>query len=125
MNNKILSGILVFVLFVGVFTFFITVANAKDSDIFSSKQQTMTIILKDNADINISKNKISKIPKVRIIRITDRNKEWSKMVNKMDLPKMDNPFKNEVFIKLRRNASVDEIYNKIKELDFVVDIKYP
>ena len=73
--------------------------------------------------MDIYKKKISKIPQVKITNVQYRDKEWSKMVNKMDLPKMENPFKNEVTLKTKRNADINEIYNKIKEMNFVEDIK--
>ena len=65
-----------------------------------------------------------KIPHVKIIKIKYRDKEWSKLVNRMDLPNMENPFKNEFTIKVKKKADIDKIYNKIKEMSFVEDVKY-
>ena len=121
---KIKIILTIFILLAGIFTIFITVANAKSLNFIYSKKQNMIVILKDNANINKSKEKISEIPKIKIIKITDRNKEWSKMVNKMDLPKMDNPFKNEFIITIKKNTNITEIYNTIKSMDFVEDVKY-
>lgn len=122
MNNKLLSAVAAIVLFTGIFTLFVTVTKAECSNLFCSKKQ-IVVTLKDDANIDIAKDKISKIPKVRIINIQNRDKEWSKMVNKMDLPKMENPFKNEFTIKINRKANIDEISKVIKEMDFVVDVK--
>ena len=46
------------------------------------------------------------------------------MVNKYDLPNMENPFKNEITIKINKNANVNEIYNKLKETDFIENVQY-
>ena len=79
--------------------------------------------MKNDANIDTSRDKISQIPHIRIIKTTYRDKEWSKMVNKMDLPKMENPFKNEFIIHINKNADINEIYNQIKEMDFVENIE--
>ena len=121
MNNKLIA---IIILFIGIFTLFTTVVSAK-GNFFGSKNPTMTVILKNDAKIDIAKDNISKIPNVRIIHIQDRDKEWSRMVNKMDLPKMDNPFKNEFDIKIDKNADITDISNKLKEMNFVERIEYP
>lgn len=121
MNNKILIGIII--LFIGIFTVSVTVVNANIADFLCPQKQTVTVILTNNADLNKAKANISKIPKIKIVSIQDRNKEWSDMVNKMDLPKMDNPFKNEMVIKINKNANTDEITKTIKSMDFVESIE--
>ena len=125
MNNKLLFAIVIVVLFIGIFTLSVTVVNAKGLNLSCFKKQNMTVILKNDANIDVSKKKISEIPQVKIIKIKYRDKEWSKMVNKMDLPKMENPFKNEFTVKMKKNANAEEIYNTIKKMDFVEDVKYP
>ena len=124
MNNKLLSVLLIIILSAGIFTVFATVVYAKSSGLLCSKKQKMTVTLKNDANIDKAKVKILEIQKVKIINIKDRNQEWSRMVNKMDLPKMENPFKNEFVIKINKNANTDEIYGKIKELDFVENVEY-
>ena len=61
---------------------------------------------------------------IKVINIKYRDKEWSKKVNKYDLPNMENPFKNEFTVKVNKNTNIDEIYNQIKEMDFVEAVKY-
>ena len=122
MNTKLIIGLII--LIISIFTVSMTVVNANIINFLFPKKTTMLVILKNDADITLAKTKISKIHKVKIVWIQDRNKEWSKMVNKMDLPKMDNPFKNEVVIKLNRKANTDEIINNLKSMDFVESIKY-
>ena len=124
MNNKILL-IVILIMFVGAFTVFITVANAKNLNFLCSKKQNITVTLKNETNIEKAKAKISEIPQIKIIKITDRNKEWSKYVNKYDdLPNMQNPFKNEFVIKTNKKANVNEVLRKIKEMDFIEDVKY-
>ena len=123
MGTKLLSVIAIIVLFVGIFTVSTRVVNAEDVGLFCSKKQTITVILKNEANINEAKDKISKIPNIRITKIKSRDEEWSRMVNKMDLPNMENPFKNEFTLKPKKNVNTDEIYNKIKEMDFVESVK--
>ena len=123
MNSKILSIVGVIVLLVGICTVFITVVNAKGLNLLCSKKQSMLITLKNDAKMDIAKEKISKIPHVKITKIQYRDKEWSKMVNKMDLPKMDNPFKNEFTLKISKKADINEIYKKITEMDFVEKVE--
>lgn len=122
MNNKLVFIIIIIVIFVSIFTVFATVAKA--NNLFSANKQNIIIILKNDADINVAKDKILKIPQIKITKITYRDKEWSKMVNKMDLPNMENPFKNEFTVKFKRNSNINEILNKIKEMDFVENVKY-
>lgn len=124
MNNKIFSVVVIAVLLVGIFTVFLTVLNAESSSLFCSKKQNIIVTLKNEANVDKAKEKILEIPQVRIIKIQYRDKEWSKMVNKMDLPKMENPFKNEFTLKTKGNTNMNEIYNKIKTMDFVEDVKY-
>lgn len=122
MGYKFLSLLVIIVLFVSIL--FITEVNAESINFFCSKKQNLTVILKNEADIDTSKDIISNIPQVKIINIKYRDKEWSKMVNKMDLPNIENPFKNEFIIKTNRKTDISEICKKIKELDFVEDVKY-
>ena len=124
MNSKFIYTIFIIALFAGIFIIFPRVASAKCLNLSCFQKQNMTVTLKDNADIDTSKNIISKTLKVKIIKVTDRNKEWSKMVNRMDLPKMENPFKNEFIIQMNKNANINEIYDKIKGMEFVENVEY-
>ncbi|MCR5266602.1 MAG: permease-like cell division protein FtsX [Cyanobacteria bacterium RUI128] len=117
--NKLLPVLIIIVLFVGVL--FTTVGNTKD--LFYQKQN-MIVTLGNDVKMDKAKKEISAIPQIKIVKITDRNKEWSKMVNKMDLPNMDNPFKNVFVIKVNKKADTDEIFNKIKGIDFVENVRY-
>ena len=121
MNNKLFYIIVLIILFIGIFT---KVVYAKSFNLFCLQKQNMIVTLKNDANIDASKNKILEIPQIKIINIKYRDKEWSKMLNKYDLPKMENPFKNEITIKAKKNANLTEIYNKLKKMDFVEDIKY-
>ncbi len=123
MDNRLILVIVTVISFIGIYIVFSTVVNAKSFNLFCSKQD-MLITLKNEAKMDISKEKILKISKIKIIHITDRDKEWSKMVNKMDLPKMENPFKNEFIIRMNKKENIKGIYEQIKEMDFVEDIQY-
>ena len=121
MNNKLLL-IVILIMFVGAF---ITTANAKNLNFLCSKKQNITVTLKNETNLEKAKAKILEIPQIKIIKITDRNKEWSKYVNKYDdLPNMQNPFKNEFVIKTNKKANLNEVLSKIKEMDFIEDVKY-
>lgn len=122
MNNKLISAVIIGVLFVSISTVFIAVVKAEGLNLLGIKKYNMIITLKNDADADTIKNEILKIPQVKITDIKYRDKEWSKMVNKMDLPNMENPFKNEIFIKTNKKANINDIYNKIKEMDFVEDV---
>ena len=125
MNNKMLLIIVMLIMLISAFTVFITVANAKNLNFLCSKKQNITVILKNETNLEKAKAKILEIPQIKILKITDRNKEWSKYVNKYDdLPNMQNPFKNEFVIKINKKGTANEILNKIKEMDFVEDVKY-
>ena len=125
MNNKLLLIIGILIMFAGAFTVFITVANAKNLNFLCSKKQNITVTLKNETNIEKAKSKILEIPQIKILKITDRNKEWSKYVNKYDdLPNMQNPFKNEFVVKTNKKANINEIVRKIKEMDFIEDVKY-
>ena len=119
MNTKLLLTIIIF-LFAALS---VTVVYAKSFNSICLKQNVV-VTLKNDVDINKAKEVISKIPQIRIVRITDRNKEWSKMINKYDLPNMENPFKNEFVVRINKKANAKEILNKIKETSFVEDVKY-
>ena len=124
MKNLALSLILITVLFAGIFTVFATVVYAKNTNLLCSDKPKINIILKNDADVDAAKIKIAKIPQTKIIKIIYRDKEWSKMVNKMDLPKMDNPFKNEITVRLNKKANINELSAEIKEMDFVENVEY-
>ena len=124
MNNKILL-IVILIMFVGAFTVFITVANAKNLNFLCFKKQNIIVTLKNETNLEKAKDKILEIPQIKIIKITDRNNEWSKYINKYDdLPNIQNPFKNEFVIKVDKKANVNEILNKIKEMDFIEEVEY-
>ena len=123
MNNKLIFAVVIIILVVNLFVIFPAVVNADSLNLFSFKKQKMTVTLKNDANIDTSRDKISQIPRIRIIKTTYRDKEWSKMVNKMDLPKMENPFKNEFIVHINKNADINEIYSKIKEMDFVENVE--
>lgn len=121
MKNKLFYIIVLIILFVGIFT---KVVYAKSFDLFCLQKQNIIVTLKNDANMDAAKNKILEIPQIKITNVKYRDKEWSKMVNKYDLPKMENHFKNEFTIKTKKNANLTEIYDKLKEMDFVEDIKY-
>ena len=123
MTNKLTLYVVTIAIFAGMFAVFVAV-NAKSLNLFCLKKQNIVITLKNDADIDASKDIISKIPHIKIINITYRDKEWSKMVNKMDLPKMENPFKNEFVVKTKKNANTDEIFGKIKAMEFVEKVGF-
>lgn len=89
-----------------------------------TNENKIIVTLKNEVNIDKSKSKISEIPNIKIIKTVYRDEEWSKKVNKYDLPNMENPFKNEFIIKVNKNADMYEIYNKIKEMSFVEKIEY-
>ena len=125
MNNKLISAVTRGILFVSIFTIFIAVVKAEGLNLLCIQKYNMVVTLKNETNLETAKDIILKIPHIRIIKITDRNKEWSKYVNKYDdLPNIQNPFKNEIFIKTNKDANINEIYNKIKEMDFIEDVKY-
>ena len=121
MNIKLISSIVIVVLFISIFT---AIANAQGLNFLCFKKQNIIVTLKNDADVNKSKEIISKIPQTKVINIKYRDKEWSKKVNKYDLPNMENPFKNEFTVRVNKNTDINEIYNQIKEMDFVEVIKY-
>lgn len=123
MNNKILFAFVIIVFVAGIFTVFATIVNAEGLN-FLYPAQKLTVTIKNEADIDKSKNKISEIPDIKIIKTIYRDKEWSKMVNKYDLPNMENPFKNEFVLKIGKNADMAEVYNKLKEMSFVEKADY-
>ena len=122
MNSKLLYLIFIIVLLTGA-TIFITIAEAENLNLFCSKKQSIIVTLKNEAEIEKSKAAILKIPQVKITKIKYRDEEWSKMVNKMDLPNMENPFKNEFIIKISKNTDTDDILNKMKEMGFVEKVE--
>ena len=125
MNNKLLLIILILVMFIGAFTVFIAVANAKNLNFLCFKKQNIIVTLKNETNLEKAKDKILEIPQIKIIKITDRNNEWSKYINKYDdLPNIQNPFKNEFVIKVDKKANANEILNKIKEMDFIEEVEY-
>ena len=119
MNIKMMSAVTIIILCICIFA---TVVYAKGSSLFS-KRPNIIVTLKNEADIEKSKTAILQIPQIKIIKTIYRDEEWSRMVNKMDLPKMDNPFKNEFIIRLNKNADKDEIFNKIKDMSFVEKVE--
>ena len=121
MNIKLISSIVIIVLFISIFT---AIANAQGLNFLCFKKQNIIVTLKNDADVNKSKEIISKIPQTKVINIKYRDKEWSKKVNKYDLPNMENPFKNKFTVRVNKNTDINEIYNQIKEMDFVEVIKY-
>lgn len=121
MNIKLISSIVIVVLFISIFT---AIANAQGLNFLCFKKQNIIVTLKNDADVNKSKEIISKIPQTKVINIKYRDKEWSKKVNKYDLPNMENPFKNEFTVRVNKNTDINKIYNQIKEMDFVEVIKY-
>lgn len=124
MDSKLLYKVIVVILLAIVFMIFAIVVNAKSANIFCSKEPNIIITLKNDANVDMSKDEILKIPQIKILKIRYRDKEWSKMVNKMDLPNMQNPFKNEIIIKTSKNVDTNEVYNKIEKMDFVDEVKY-
>ena len=124
MNNKLFYIIVSIILFVGIFIVFTKVVYAKSFNLFCLRKQNIIITLKNDTDVDAAKSKILEIPQIKIVSIKYRDKEWSKMVNKYYLPKIDNPFKNEFTVKTKKNANLTEIYDKLREIGFVEDIKY-
>ena len=123
MNQKLIFAIIIISLFTSGFKLFATPIDAQNFKFLSPSENNLTVILKNEADIEKSKNKILEIPNIKIVKTVYRNEEWSKMVNKYDLPNIENPFKNEFIIKANKNADMSEIYNIIKKMSFVEKIE--
>ena len=124
MKQSWIYVLIIISLFASVLKLFEISVNAQDFKLLSKNKNNIIVTLKNEADIEKSKEAISNIPQVKIIGIKYRDKEWSKKVNKYDLPNMENPFKNEFVIKANKNADISEIYNKIKTMSFVEKIEY-
>ncbi len=116
MNKNIL--LIIFVILISL----IVTGSAFSSTINRSKVIILT--LKNEADIEKSKNEVLKIPHVKKISITYRDKEWSKYVNKYDLPKMENPFKNELIVKVDKKINLEEVFNEVQKKDFSEKVRY-
>ena len=72
MNIKLISSIVIVVLFISIFT---AIANAQGLNFLCFKKQNIIVTLKNDADVNKSKEIISKIPQTKVINIKYRDKE--------------------------------------------------
>ena len=115
MNKKILIIIIALIPFIIAGSAFSSTINRK---------KVIVVSLKNEANIEVSKNEVLKIPHVKKITVVYRDEEWSKYVNKYDLPKMENPFKNELIIKTDKPENMENVYNEIQRKDFSEEIRY-
>ena len=115
MNKKILIIIIALIPFIIAGSAFSSTINRK---------KVIVVSLKNEANIEVSKNEVLKIPHVKKITVVYRDEEWSKYVNKYDLPKMENPFKNELIIKTDKPENMENVYNEIQRKDFSEKIRY-
>lgn len=90
-----------------------------------SRKQIIIVALKNEADIEASKNLISKIPHVKKITVIYKDKEWEKMLKEMgNIPNIKGSLRNKIFIKADNQKNIEKIKHHLKEKDFIEDISY-
>ena len=124
MKNKLLISVIISIVLLIIFTPIFVVGSGINC-ILQSRKQIIIVTLKNEADIEASKNLISRIPHVKKITVVYKDKEWEKMLKEMgNIPNIKDSLRNKIFIKADNQKNIEKIKNLLKEKNFIEDINY-
>ena len=86
--------------------------------------QVIVVTLKTGTNIETQETEILKIPHVKKIKVKTKEDQWSNYVNKWDLPKMENPFKDTIIIRVDKQKNIEEVFEKVSQKDYVEKADY-
>ena len=86
--------------------------------------QVVVVKLKDGRNMETIETEISKMPHVKKVIVKTKEEQWSNYVNKMDLPKMENPFKDTIIIRVDRQKNIKEVFENVSQKDYVDTVNY-
>ena len=84
----------------------------------------ISVYLKDNADANVSKNRIKEFEHVESVELVPKAASWSNLKREMDLPDITNPLPDTLHVKVDKPENIDIVFKNIKQLNSVEDMSF-
>lgn len=84
----------------------------------------ISVYLKNSADSNAVKKRISEFEHVERVRVIPKETSWSDLKREIDLPEIDNPLPDTLHVKVDKPNNINEVFGKIKSLSVVEDMSY-
>ena len=84
----------------------------------------ISVYLKDNADANVTKNRIKEFEHVESVSLVPKATSWANLKREMDLPDIDNPLPDTLHVKVDKPENIDEVFKNVKQLTSVEDMSY-
>lgn len=84
----------------------------------------ISVYLKNSADSNAVKGRISGFEHVERVRIIPKETSWKDLKREIDLPEIDNPLPDTLHVKVDSPNNINDVFAKIKALSVVEDMSY-
>ncbi len=84
----------------------------------------ISVYIKDNADVNMTKSRIKDFAHVENVTIIPKASSWANLKREMDLPDIENPLPDTLHVKVDKPENIEEVFNKIRQLNSVEDMSY-
>ena len=84
----------------------------------------ISVYLKDNADANVSKNRIKEFEHVESVALVPKATSWANLKREMDLPDIEIPLPDTLHVKVDKPENIDTVFKNIKQLNSVEDMSY-
>lgn len=84
----------------------------------------ISVYLKNSADPNAVKGRISGFEHVERVRIIPKETSWKDLKREIDLPEIDNPLPDTLHVKVDSPNNINDVFAKIKALSVVEDMSY-
>ena len=84
----------------------------------------ISVYLKENADANVVKNRVKEFKHVENVTVIPKASSWADLKREMDLPDIDNPLPDTLYVKVDKPENIEEVFNNVKQLKSVEDMSY-
>lgn len=84
----------------------------------------ISVYLKNNADPNVTSQRIKEFDHVKGVTIISKEKSWSDFKREIKIGDIDNPLPDTLHVKVDNPENINEVFNKVKTLTVVENVNY-
>jgi len=84
----------------------------------------ISVYLKNNADPNVTSQRIKEFDHVKGVTVIPKEKSWSDFKREIKIGDIDNPLPDTLHVKVDNPENITEVFNKLKTLTVVENVNY-
>lgn len=84
----------------------------------------ISVYLKNNADPNVTSQRIKEFDHVKAVTVISKEKSWSDFKREIKIGDIDNPLPDTLHVKVDNPENISEVFNKLKTLTVVENVNY-